>query len=335
MVSRCSLTLSLISYYYRGIYELTFGEDGTLVEARYSFIYVQENKQWKLQHQHSSVRPESVRFNQPITEQQVRDLFQVWSRALVTLDSKTMADLYTSNAVFFPLDSDIPRNSRTAIQEYYDSFLRRGPMAELQESFVQIGSNWAKHIGMYELAMKNDKTNTRERIRGRFSLLYTHDEGQLKITHHHTSMMPESIAVPQPITQPKVRSWFREWNDALATGDSSLVADRYAKNAVFLPTLSDAPRTTNQLVRDYFDVFLKREPQCVIESGEIVIGTNWALDFGVYNFTLDGGETTLRARYSFVYGYEDGDWKISHHHSSIMPEVLLGYEDEEEQSVLK
>lgn len=300
------------------------------MEARYSFIYVQEDGQWKIQHQHSSVRPESVSFNQPITENQVRDLFQVWKRGLVTLDPKTMADLYASKAVFFPIDSDIPRNSREAIREYYDSFLKRGPVAEIQESFVQIGSNWAKHISMIELTMK-DK---RERIRGRFSFLYTYEEGQWKIAHHHASMMPESIAVPQPITQQKVRSWFREWNDALATGDSSMVAGRYAKNAVFLPTLSDAPRTTNQLIRDYYDIFLKREPQSVIESGDIVIGTNWALDFGVYNFTLDGGDTTIRARYSFVYGYEDGDWKISHHHSSVMPEVLLGYGEEEERSVL-
>jgi hypothetical protein len=32
----------------------------------------------------------------------------------------------------------------------------------------------------------------------------------------------------------------------------------------------------------------------------------------------------VKARYSFVYVYEDGEWKISHHHSSIMPESVLG-----------
>ncbi|GAX14350.1 hypothetical protein FisN_11Hh193 [Fistulifera solaris] len=314
-----------------GIYELTLAEEGTMLEARYSFLYAQENGQWKIQHQHSSVRPESVRFNQPIAESQVRDLFQVWQRALVSLDPKVVADLYTRNAVVFPMDSDTPRNSRDAVQDYYRTFLKRGPVAKLQDSFVQISSNWAKHIGMYEIAMQ-DK---REKIRCRFSFLYTFEEGQWRIAHHHASVMPEGIAVAQPITQQQVRSWFQEWNDALATGDASIVASRYARNAVYLPTLSDAPRTTNHLIRDYFEMFLKRGPECAIESGDIFLGTNWALDFGVYSFTLDGGETKIRARYSFVYSYEDGDWKISHHHSSIMPEVLLSYEEEEESAALQ
>jgi hypothetical protein len=31
----------------------------------------------------------------------------------------------------------------------------------------------------------------------------------------------------------------------------------------------------------------------------------------------------VKGRYSFVYVYEDGEWKISHHHSSVMPEAIL------------
>ena len=32
----------------------------------------------------------------------------------------------------------------------------------------------------------------------------------------------------------------------------------------------------------------------------------------------------VKGRYSFVYVYEEGQWKISHHHSSVMPEPILG-----------
>jgi hypothetical protein len=35
------------------------------------------------------------------------------------------------------------------------------------------------------------------------------------------------------------------------------------------------------------------------------------------------------ARYSFVYVYENGQWKIAHHHSSVMPEGLLAKNDGE------
>jgi hypothetical protein len=30
--------------------------------------------------------------------------------------------------------------------------------------------------------------------------------------------------------------------------------------------------------------------------------------------------SSAEARYSFIYIFEDGQWKISHHHSSLLPE---------------
>jgi hypothetical protein len=42
-------------------------------------------------------------------------------------------------------------------------------------------------------------------------------------------------------------------------------------------------------------------------------------DSGIYEFTFQDG-SAVQGRYSFVYAYENGQWKISNHHSSIMPE---------------
>jgi len=51
------------------------------------------------------------------------------------------------------------------------------------------------------------------------------------------------------------------------------------------------------------------KPQGVILSGDIITGCSWAQDAGIYEFTIDGFK--VKARYTFVYVYEDGEWKIS------------------------
>ena len=47
------------------------------------------------------------------------------------------------------------------------------------------------------------------------------------------------------------------------------------------------------------------------------------MDVGIYEFKKGIDGSAVRARYSFVYVFEDGEWKISHHHSSVMPEGML------------
>ncbi len=43
-----------------GVYEFTMGADGSKVLARYSFIYIKEDGEWKIAHQHSSAMPEGM-----------------------------------------------------------------------------------------------------------------------------------------------------------------------------------------------------------------------------------------------------------------------------------
>ncbi|KAL7533886.1 hypothetical protein ACHAXR_011432 [Thalassiosira sp. AJA248-18] len=115
---------------------------------------------------------------------------------------------------------------------------------------------------------------------------------------------------------------FDLWNDALRTGDPATVAKRYAREGVLLPTLSDVPRTDRVGTEDYFVHFLEKKPVGKIFEGDIFVGNNWAQDAGIYEFTFQDG-SKVKARYSFVYVYEDGRWMISHHHSSLMPEEVV------------
>jgi len=92
----------------------------------------------------------------------------------------------------------------------------------------------------------------------------------------------EPTASAGDISPKQVRALFSLWNNALATGDSRLVASRYAtkSGAVLLPTVSDIPRTDYAGIKDYFDAFLKKQPQGEILEGNIRIGEGWAQDAG-------------------------------------------------------
>lgn len=120
----------------------------------------------------------------------------------------------------------------------------------------------------------------------------------------------------------EIKSLFDTWNDALQTRDPDAVTALYAADAVLLPTVSNAARHNHAEIRDYFVVFLSKNPSGkVIESNVRYLGDT-AVHSGVYVFDLHDGEkaTQVPARFTFVYGRQDGDWKIIEHHSSQMPE---------------
>ena len=120
------------------------------------------------------------------------------------------------------------------------------------------------------------------------------------------------------ISQNEVQQLFEKWNAALQTKDPEQVANLYSRDAILLPTLSDLPRTDHDTIVDYFKHFLEKSPKGSIEQREIIIGCNMLQDAGLYSFNFEDG-TTAEARYSFIYMLEDGEWKISHHHSSLQP----------------
>lgn len=90
--------------------------------------------------------------------------------------------------------------------------------------------------------------------------------------------------MPKEVSEGQVRSLFYLWNDALASGDSRLVAKRYSKDAMLLPTVSDEPRTDYAGIKDYFDKFLQNKPQGIITDGKVKIGEcgSYCTDTGIY-----------------------------------------------------
>ncbi|MFM9041931.1 MAG: SgcJ/EcaC family oxidoreductase [Vulcanococcus sp.] len=120
------------------------------------------------------------------------------------------------------------------------------------------------------------------------------------------------------LSRPQVEALFDRWNAALATGDPTQVTALYSDDALLLPTLSGVARTDAEGISNYFQGFLSHDPTGRIDQRVIHSDCNMAIDAGNYSFELDH-KGWVQARYTFVYAYKDGEWKIEHHHSSLLP----------------
>ena len=214
--------------------------------------------------------------NSDITMEEVKALFGKWNDALATGDSSAVANRYTKSPVLLATVSDTPRTDFDSVKDYFDSFLKKEPQGKIVQGFVNVGEGWASDTGVYEFTMGA----TGDVVKARYSFVYVKEDGEYKIQHHHSSVMPEGIAGAEEITEDEVRDLFQLWNGALATLEPKNVADRYAKKAVLLPTVSDIPRTDYDSIQDYFVNFLKLQPQGEILESNVSIGFNWAQDCG-------------------------------------------------------
>jgi hypothetical protein len=125
-----------------------------------------------------------------------------------------------------------------------------------------------------------------------------------------------------PVTESQVAQLFDRWNASLMTHDPRKVVENYAPHSILLPTVSNKPRYSAEDKVDYFVHFLHDGPVGKIDQRFILIGCNTALDAGLYTFTFFKTGKVVNARYSYTYGYVNGQWLITSHHSSGMPEPV-------------
>lgn len=119
-----------------------------------------------------------------------------------------------------------------------------------------------------------------------------------------------------------ILSAFEHWNEALQSGCAKTVASLYHESAILLPTISDLVRRSPQEIEDYFEFFLQNKPIGHLETPNVRVFDDLAINSGVYRFVLNGNEE-VTARYTFVYQRIDNQWQIIEHHSSQMPEALM------------
>lgn len=126
-----------------------------------------------------------------------------------------------------------------------------------------------------------------------------------------------------PVTAEQVNAQFDRFNAAWQTRDPDTVTALFGANASLLPTVSGTMRTDTAGIRDYFVTFLQSRPFGTITESETTLGCNIATRAGNWTVRLTNAQTgavsDVSARFTFVYTYEGGDWKIHHLHSSVRP----------------
>lgn len=128
----------------------------------------------------------------------------------------------------------------------------------------------------------------------------------------------------EAVSKAQIEAEFTKFNAAWATKNPDTVTALFTKEPVLLPTLSNTPRTTYDGVKDYFVHFLAKSPAAHIDTSTIEIDCHTASNIGTWTIDLTdpatGAKSQAKGRFTFIYRFEDGQWKIDHLHSSLMPE---------------
>ncbi len=122
------------------------------------------------------------------------------------------------------------------------------------------------------------------------------------------------------VTPAQIEALFDQFNAAWASRNPDAVADLFGPDAVLLATVAATPRTDRAGIRDYFVGFLRGAPRGTIDSSAIDICCNMATRVGTWTVRFSEPQPSeVKARYSFVYKYQNGKWMIDHLHSSLLP----------------
>ncbi len=79
------------------------------------------------------------------------------------------------------------------------------------------------------------------------------------------------------------------------------------------------------MIMDYYVHFLDPRPRGRGDRRTVQLGGNLAIDMGTDTLSVmsaSGALSKVAARYTFVYAFRDGEWKIAHHHLSARREAV-------------
>lgn len=115
----------------------------------------------------------------------------------------------------------------------------------------------------------------------------------------------------------------QRWFECINRNDLDGVVGLYDDRATFHPTLSGEFIQNTKDVRRYFVRFLSMNPQIIVVKFDLRELLETAFVFsGVMNIDIaeNGEQSTIHARFTFVWKLNEDRWRIAHHHNSVVPE---------------
>jgi uncharacterized protein (TIGR02246 family) len=183
------------AYLHSGMYTfgLGSGSERKPVQARFSYVWKKIGKEWKITHHHSSIRPVDSQSKKTI-EDVAHNNFKKWNEALQTKDPEKISALYSSTLLsFLPLVSSKHISEAEDTEDYFQIFVQKNPFGVITDDSVQTFNNGTTylHSGLYTFEMSDAvDAGKKTPVSARFSYVWTKEDEDWKITHHHSSVAP-------------------------------------------------------------------------------------------------------------------------------------------------
>ncbi|MFK4064144.1 SgcJ/EcaC family oxidoreductase [Brucella anthropi] len=122
----------------------------------------------------------------PITEAQVKKLFDRWNTSLATLNPDNVIKNYASDAVLLPTASNKLRLTQEERRDYFAKFLEKHPQSRINTRTIKLACNRAIDNGVYTFTHEDGTL-----IPARYTFIYEFRDDRWLIATHHSSAMPE------------------------------------------------------------------------------------------------------------------------------------------------
>ncbi len=115
------------------------------------------------------------------------DLLQIWVKKIKLNDANQVAELYHKDGLLLGTFSNIERNGKKLILEYFENLFSSQVDVEIITKHEYKTESISTVSGLYDFKVNNKK------VKSRFSFVFLKSEEDWKILSHHSSMLPEKI----------------------------------------------------------------------------------------------------------------------------------------------